>query len=174
MRHSRWGGLGIAAVVAIPLLLVLLAASLWAWLYFKGQVHEAEDARAEDRAALRAATLQTLNWASVDYREPDEFVDKVKQGATGDFLKQFEESETALRTLIRQNQSVQVPTIPKDGAALLERRGGEARVLIVMDAQVTNKSTTTPQPRQYRLQVTVTKQGGRWLTSNLEFVDATA
>jgi hypothetical protein len=39
---------------------------------------------------------------------------------------------------------------------------------------VTNRSTSTPQPRQYRLQVTVTRVGGRWLTSNLEFVDATA
>ncbi len=119
-----------------------------------------------------AATLETLSWASVDYRKIDDFVAKVKAGATGPFLQQFAQSETALRTLIRSNRSVQVPTIPKDGAALLERRGDEARVLIVMDADVTNKSTSTPQPRQYRLQVTVTKEKGRWLTSDLEFVDA--
>ena len=159
---------------ALPLLLVPLLLAVAVWVWQDRRADELENARAEDRAAVQAATLETLTWASVDHRKVDEFVEGVKKGATGTFLEQFEQSETALRTLIRQRQSVQVPTIPKDGAALLERRGGEARVLIVMDANVTNKDTTTPQPRQYRLQVTVTKVDGRWLTSNLEFVDATA
>jgi Mce-associated membrane protein len=167
-RSRRTTGLALVALL-VP---VVLTAVLW--VTQSRQVSAAEDVRAEDRAALDAATRETLNWASVDYRKVDDFVDTVKEGATGTFLQQFEQSETALRTLINQNKSVQVPTIPKDGAALLERRGNEARVLIVMDANVTNKSATTPQPRQYRLQVTVSKVDGRWLTSNLELVDATA
>jgi Mce-associated membrane protein len=168
-RSRRWTGW-----IALAALVVPVALSVAAWLVWSGRAHDAESTRTEDRAALDAATLETLNWASVDYRKADDFVTRVKQGATGKFLQQFEQSEKALRTLIRQNRSVQVPSIPKDGAALLERRGSEARVLIVMDANVTNTSTSTPQPRQYRLQVTVTKVDGRWLTSNLEFVDATA
>jgi Mce-associated membrane protein len=167
-RSRRTTGLALVALL-VP---VVLTAVLW--VTQSRQVAAAEDVRAEDRAALDAATRETLNWASVDYRKVDDFVDTVKEGATGTFLQQFQQSETALRTLINQNKSVQVPTIPKDGAALLERRGNEARVLIVMDANVTNKSATTPQPRQYRLQVTVSKVDGRWLTSNLELVDATA
>ena len=166
LRRSGW--------LALSALLVPVVAAVALWLWQARQVDDLEAARAEDRAALDAATLETLNWASVDHRKIDEFVATVKQGATGTFLQQFNQSETALRTLIRRNRSIQVPTIPKGGAALLERRGDEARVLIVMDAQVTNSSTRTPQPRQYRLQVTVTKEGGRWLTSNLEFVDAAA
>ena len=160
--------------MALVALLVPVAVAVAFWVWQSQRLDDLESQRTEDAAALRAATLETTNWASVDYRDIDGFLSRVKKGATGDFLSQFNQSETALRTLIRQNQSVQVPTIPKDGAALLERRGGEARVLIVMDANVTNKSTKTPQPRQYRLQVTVTKVDGRWLTSNLEFVDATA
>jgi Mce-associated membrane protein len=166
LRPSGW--------LALSALLIPVVAAVVLWVWQSRQVDDLEAARAEDRAALDAATLETLNWASVDHRNIDEFVSKVKDGATGVFLDQFNQSETALRTLIRRNRSVQVPTIPKDGAALLERRGDEARVLIVMDADVTNASTRTPQPRQYRLQVTVTKEKGRWLTSNLEFVDATA
>ena len=108
----------------------------------------------------------------MDYREADEYVETVEEGATGEFLKQFEESEDALRELLEANQSVQVPTIPEGGAGLLERDGDQARVLIAMDATVTNKSTKTPQPRQYRLQVTLVKEDGEWLTSGLEFIDA--
>ena len=168
-RSRRWTGW-----VALATLLVPVVLSAAAWVTLSRKASDADDAVAQDRAALDAATRETLNWASVDYRKVDDFVSRVKKGATGTFLQQFTQSEQPLRRLIQQNRSVQVPTIPKDGAALLERRGSEARVLIVMDANVTNRSTTTPQPRQYRLQVTVTRVGGRWLTSNLEFVDATA
>jgi Mce-associated membrane protein len=159
-------------VVLALLLPVLVAAGLFVWQ--DGERDAAAASAAEDRAALNAATLQTLNWASVDYRDVDSFVAKVQAGATGDFAQQFDESEDALRELIESNESVQVPTIPNGGAGLLERRDDQARVLIVMDAQVTNTSAKTPQPRQYRLQVTVSKVEGRWLTSQLEFIDEQA
>jgi Mce-associated membrane protein len=158
--------------VAVLIVPVLVAGAVWVWQ--DGERDAAAAEAAEDRAALNAATLQTLNWASVDYRDVDTFVEKVTEGATGPFLQQFQESETALRRLIGANESVQVPTIPRGGAGLLERRGDEARVLIVMDAQVTNTSSPKPQPRQYRLQVTVTKVDGQWLTSELEFIDEQA
>lgn len=159
-------------VVLALLLPVLVAAGLFVWQ--DGERDAAVASAADDRAALNAATLQTLNWASVDYRDVDSFVAKVRAGATGDFAQQFDESEDALRELIESNESVQVPTIPNGGAGLLERRDDQARVLIVMDAQVTNTSAETPQPRQYRLQVTVSKVDGRWLTSQLEFIDEQA
>ncbi len=69
---------------------------------------------------------------------------------------------------------MQVPTIPKDGAALLERRGSEARVIVAMDAAISNKRTEEPQPRQYRLQVTLQREDGRWLVTALEFIDDAA
>lgn len=159
-------------VLAVLLLLVpvLAAGGVWWW-----QHHEAADAeaeRAEDRAVLNAATLETTAWATVDYRTVDDYVAKVSAGATGAFLSQFQQNEKSLRNLLRVNKSVQVPTIPNGGVGLLERKGDAARVLIAMDAAVTNKATKKPQPRHYRLQVTLQKEGGRWLTSGLEFIDA--
>ncbi len=159
-------------VLLVLALVVPVAASAGVWQWQAAELRSAEESRDEDRAALNAATRQTLAWASVDYREADEYVATVEAGATGDFLKQFQESEDALRELLESNRSVQVPTIPEGGAGLLERNGDEARVLIAMDATVTNKSTKTPQPRQYRLQVTLVETDGEWLTSGLEFIDA--
>ncbi len=44
-------------------------------------------------------------------------------------------------------------------------------VFVAADSQVTNKSTKgKAQPRYYRLKLTMVRQGGTWLTSNLEFV----
>jgi Mce-associated membrane protein len=64
-----------------------------------------------------------------------------------------------------------VPTVPEGGVALLERDDDQARVLVAMDAAVTNKSAKRPQPRQYRLQVELTRTEGEWLISGLEFID---
>ena len=157
--------LGLALIVPVA-----AAAGVWQWQ--SRELGDAEASQAEDRDALDAATRQTLAWASVDYREADEYVATVEAGATGDFLTQFQESEDALRQLLQTNKSVQVPTIPEGGAGLMEREGDQAKVLVAMDATVTNKSTTTPAPRQYRLQVTLEQVDGEWLTSGLEFIDA--
>jgi Mce-associated membrane protein len=165
--RSRLSGVLLGLALVVP---VAAAAGVWQWQ--AAELRSAEDSQAEDRSALDAATRQTLAWASVDHREVDEYVASVEAGATGEFLKQFQESEDALRQLLESNKSVQVPTIPEGGAGLIERDGDQARALIAMDATVTNKEATTPQPRQYRLQVTLTREGDEWLTSGLEFVDA--
>ncbi len=158
--------LTLAALLVLPL---LLAAGLLAWQMT--ELDRAQDARAEDRAAVDAATALTMAWASVDYREVDDYIETVKEGATGPFLSQFENAEPFLRQTLKDNESLQVPAIPPGGAALLERREDQARVIVAMDARVSNTNTKSPQPRQYRLQVQLERDSGRWLVSGLEFID---
>jgi hypothetical protein len=43
-------------------------------------------------------------------------------------------------------------------------------LLVVADSTVSNKATPTGQRRHYRMQLELRREGGRWLTSNLEFV----
>ena len=157
------------ALVAALVLPLVLAAGLLAWQVVERE--RAEDERAEDREVVNAATALTMAWASVDHREVDAYVEEVKAGATGPFLSQFENAEPFLRQTLEDNESVQVPAIPKDGAALLERRGDQARVIVAMDARVSNKNTKRPQPRQYRLQVQLEQESGEWLVSGLEIID---
>ncbi len=157
---------------ALALLAVLLPAvsgvALWAWQ--NNEHGSAVAARDADRAAVKAATAEVLAWASVDYRKIDDYFVSVEKGATGKFLEEFKQSEKPLRSLLAENKSIQVPTIPKDGAGLLERRGDTARVVVALDASVSNTSSKSPQPRQYRLQLTLVRVDGRWLTNNLELV----
>lgn len=157
-------------LLLVALLPILLAAGLLVWQW--QQLTDLRAAEDDDRAAVEAATEVTLAWASVDHRKADDYVESVKQGATGDFLREFSASEAALRALLKDNKSVQVPTIPEDGVGLVERSGDEARVLVAMDATVDNTSVERPQPREYRMQVTVTKVDGEWLVSGMEFIDA--
>jgi Mce-associated membrane protein len=157
----------ILALLAL-LLPVALGVALWLW---QDNEHSTAAASAKaDSDAVKAATAQALTWASVDYRKTDEYFAAVEKGATGKFLQEFKQSEEPLSSLLTENKSVQVPTIPKDGAGLVERDGDTARVIVALDATVSNTSTATPQPRQYRLQLTLANVDGTWKTNNLEFV----
>jgi Mce-associated membrane protein len=171
--RSRLAGLRWGLVLAA---LVPVAAALALWLWQHDRLGDLEAAEADDRRALDAATRVTLAWATIDHTKADEYIATVQDGATGTFLSEFTEAEETLRALLEDNESVQVPTIPKDGAGLLEHKEGSdtATVLVAMDASVSNKDTEEPQPRQYRLRVTMTEVDGEWLVSNMEFIDAEA
>ena len=155
--------------VALLLLPVVAGASLYLW-----QASERDgtvEAAQRDDDAVRAAKHEVLTWASVDYQKLDDYFTQVKAGATGEFLDQFEQTESTLRQGLTENESVQVPTIPRNGVALLERTGDQARVIVAIDAVVTNLTTNgKPQPRQYRMQATMQEIDGKWLISKLEYV----
>ncbi len=158
--------------LVLSLLAVLLplavGGGVWSWQHDRHD--RAVSARDEDRAAVRAATRLVSRWATVDYRELDGYFEGVLAGATGQFKDEFDQTQQVIRDGLTSEESVQVPTIPKGGAGLLERDGDRARVVVTIDAVVTNKSTETPQPRQYRMVVTLQKVRGAWLTSKLEVV----
>jgi hypothetical protein len=171
MSTSPPPGSGLGRTLACLLAVLLLPAVAGGVLFWQHDRHEdAVAAREEDRAAVRAATQEVRTWATVDHRKLDEYFAAVEAGATGQFLGEFKQTEDVLRKGLVENESVQVPTIPKGGAGLLERQDDVARVVVALDAVVTNKSVQGPQPRQYRMQVTLRKVKGAWLTSNLEFV----
>ena len=156
----------------LAVLLPLAALALWLWQH--DRLGDLEEAQSDDRRALDAATRVTLAWGTIDHTKIEEYFETVEQGATGAFLKEFTGMEQTMRALLEKNQSVQVPTIPKDGAGILEHRVGSdtATVLVAMDTTVTHKNTDEPQQRQYRFRITVTEDDGAWKVSGLEFIDA--
>jgi len=174
---ERVPGGRLRVVLLVVALVIPVVAAAAVWISQSGRLADAEADQAADRAALDAATRETLAWATVDYRKVDDYVARVKSGATGRFLEQFTSSEKVLTALVTSNKSVQVPTIPKDGAGLIcgatERcDSGDAQALVAMDATVTNKNTKSPAPRQYRLKITLDQSGGDWKIENLEIIDA--
>lgn len=171
MSTSTSPGPGLARTLACLLAVLLLPAVAGGVLWWQHDRNEAAvAAREEDRAAVRAATREVRTWATVDYRKLDEYFEAVRAGATKQFLDEFTQTEEVLRRELVANEAVQVPSFPKGGSGLLERQGDRARVVVAFDAVVTNKTTQGPQPRQYRMQVTLEKVKGEWLTSVLEFV----
>ncbi|MEV1052005.1 hypothetical protein [Streptomyces sp. NPDC049887] len=158
-RHGR----AVPAALAVATV-VTTALSLWLGL----RVHEqrADEERRQD--ILAAARRSALNFTSLDYRHYERDSANVLKGATGDFKEQFAAQTAELTKLVAANKSVSQGQVLEAGIARADQR--TARVLVVADSKVTNSAAPEGQSRTYRLQLDLVLEGGRWLTSNVEFV----
>ncbi|GGX31245.1 hypothetical protein [Streptomyces lomondensis] len=136
------------------------------WLGFQVREQRAAEQRRQD--ILAAARQSALNFTSLDYRHYDRDSGNVLKGATGDFRKQFAAQTQELTKLVAQNKSVSEGQVLEAGLVRSDARS--ARVLVVADSKVTNTAVPKGEARTYRLQLDLVLEGGRWLTSDVEFV----
>lgn len=124
------------------------------------------DAAGQD--AVAAATQLAVNFTTLDYRTFDRDAQRVVDDATGTFKKEFSAQTGELKKLVTSNKAVSKGKVLKAG--LVSHDADSARVLLVVDADVTNAAATTPVARHYRMQVDLTRSGDQWLTDQLQFV----
>jgi Mce-associated membrane protein len=143
-----------------------LTTALAVWLGL--QVHEQRAAEQRRQDILAAARQSALNFTSLDYRHYDRDSGNVLKEATGDFKKQFAAQTQELTKLVAENKSVSEGQVLEAGIVRSDARS--ARVLVVADSKVTNTAVPEGEARTYRLQLDLVLHGGRWLTSDVEFV----
>ncbi|MFF8605788.1 hypothetical protein ACF06X_07605 [Streptomyces sp. NPDC015346] len=158
LRHR--GTVAVLGVLAVA----LTAAS--AWLGLRVYERHEEDRRNQD--ILAAARQSALNFTSLDHRHYARDSENVLNGATGDFKKQFAAQTKQLTKIVADNKSVSEGQVLDAGIARADDRS--ARVLVVADSKVTNVAAPEGTSRNYRLQLDLVREDGRWLTSNVEFV----
>lgn len=177
MRRGSGGGPARRLAVRLPrptgrALTVILAPVLALTLAVIGdlavQMHGQHQQALRDQDILSAARQEALNFTSVDYRDFSRDSNNVLSGATGDFKNQFAAQAKQLSSLVTANQSVSQGQVLDAG--IVRADGDFARVLVVADSKVTNAAAPAGQVRNYRLQLDLVLTGGRWLTSDVEFV----
>ena len=153
----------------VDLLLGALVLALVAGgLAIGAQWTEARETEQRYAAVLDAARAEALAFTTLDHRTVDEDTARVLEGATGSFKRQFEASLDQLTELATQNESVSKGTVLSAGVVSAD--ADSARVVVVADSTVSNVNTPSPQPRHYRIQMDLVRQGDEWLASDLEFV----
>lgn len=118
--------------------------------------------------AVAAATQLAVNFTTLDYRTFDRDAQRVVDDATGTFKKEFSAQTADLKKLVTSNKAVSKGKVLKAG--LVSHDADSARVILVVDADVTNTAAATPVARHYRMQVDLTRSGDQWLTDQLQFV----
>lgn len=160
-RRWRAPGLGLTLALAVVAALVLAVVL--------GRQAVQQRSVARDRTdALAAARQIAVNFSTLDYRTFDRDTARVTAEATGAFRSDFAAQAAQIKQVVVANKSVSSGQVAQ--AALVSATSSTARVLLALDATVTNTSATQPTARHYRVQLDLAKVKGRWLASQLQFV----
>lgn len=152
-----------------PVLAVVAVVALAAGGYQQSQALRRDSALQHDRrAVVAAARAEVLALTTVSSKTSDADVARLLDGATAGFKSQFQQQATAFTQALRDGQVTSTGTIASAGLQSL--KAGQAVVLVAATGTVKNKASAKGEVRNYRLQLTMTKSGGRWLVSGMEFV----
>ena len=129
----------------------------------------AEQTALEYADVTRAATAQVQAFLGIDHRKVEEQTQAVLDGATGDFKRQYADELDNLKRSARDQQSTAEATVLEVGISDVD--ASVATVFVAANTEVTSRATdgksrTVP----WRIQLDMVKEGGRWLTSGLQFV----
>lgn len=160
---SRRHGAVMGALSAAAVALITLSAVF-------GVQWSSQHAQAQSRqAALQAARQTVIDLTNLSGKNAEQDVQRLLRGTTGPFRKQF--GAKRREAFIKLLQQAHVTTTGRVVAAGIARADEDsARVLVAVDSQVTNTAVPKGQPRSYRFAVSLQRQNGKWLASNLEFV----
>ncbi len=118
---------------------------------------------------LAAATKMANAFLNVDHEEIEASIAAVESLATGDFKEQYAKSAESIIKVAQRAKSVQTGEVV--WAGLVANDEDSATVIIASTGSVSNKTTDfEPVARNYRLQIDLVLDDGRWLTSDLQFV----
>lgn len=162
LRRPKWST--IAASVAIVIILAALAGSGY-------MIKEHRDAvRQRQRAAEFAAAARqgVVTLTSLDFNNAKQGVQRILENSTGSFKDDFLKMADDFTKVVEQSKVVSQGTV--QAAAVDTMTADSAVVLVASTSEVTNAAGAKQDPRNYRLIVTVTRDGGQLKISKVEFV----
>lgn len=152
------------AIALAALLAVSVAASVTFGLLFKGKA----DAQSASAAALDTARSYAVTITTYDYRELDQNIADVLEGATGEFKDQYSGASKSLRQLIEEAKATAKGTVID--ASVKSATDDTAEVMLFVDQSVTNVGTKQPRIDRNRVLMTLERRDDRWLASGVEIL----
>jgi Mce-associated membrane protein len=141
-------------------------AGLTGWLgYQHYQSHQAEQ---QDNLFLQGARQAALNLTTISYTEAGADVARILDSTTGRFRDDFQHRSQPFIDVVNKAQSTSVGTIIDAGVQ--SEQDNEAQVLVAVNVDSTLAGTPEPEPRAWRMCVTVQRVGSGAKASNVEFV----
>ncbi|MGW0173197.1 hypothetical protein ACWDUM_05085 [Rhodococcus sp. NPDC003322] len=160
--RSRRGRLG--WVLAGLLVVALVASAVWLLI----ERNAANDRDAQRNAFVQTARQTVLNLTTIKPDTAKEDVERILAGASGEFRSEFDGREDPFVSVV---QEAGVTTVGKILEAGFESQDGNTgKVLVAARADVSTPDGTQNGPRDFRMRVTVTDDGGTMTASKVEFV----
>jgi Mce-associated membrane protein len=148
------------------LVLVVAMGGLAGWLgYQYVQNRQADQQRA---LFLQVGRQAATNLTSIDWQQADSDVQRVLDSATGAFYDQFQTRAQAFAEVVKQSKSKSVGNV--NAAAIESEEDGQAIVLVAVTVNSSNAGAPQQAPRNWRMKLTVEKDGDDAKVSNVDFV----
>ncbi|WP_430330875.1 hypothetical protein [Rhodococcus sp. ACT016] len=159
------GRRGLLAVIAAGIVVVALVAT-GGWLLYEKNAASERDAQ---RNAFEQTARQTvLNLTTIKPDTAKEDVERILAGASGEFKSEFDGREDPFVSVVKEAGVTTVGKILESG--IESENGNTAKVLVAARADVSTPDGTQNGPRDFRMRVTVTDDGGSMSASKVEFV----
>jgi Mce-associated membrane protein len=150
---------------------LLLGAVLGGALTWRTHGDRADAATRQERygAVLAAADAEVTAFVNMRFDHASESVDAVAAGATGDFRDHYVRSAAQVIRVLERHRSLMSGRVVWSGVTAISPE--RATVIAATTGTVSNTRTQgTPRGRDFRFRVSLVREGGRWLTSDIEFV----
>lgn len=151
--------------ILILVLAVALAAAAVALLIQRNHAAQRDEQR---NAFVQTARQTVLNLTTIKPDTAKEDVDRILAGASGEFKSEFDGREDPFVGVVKQAGVTTVGKILESGFE--SQDGNTATVLVAARADVSTPDGTQNGPRDFRMRVTVTDDGGTMTASKVEFV----
>lgn len=123
----------------------------------------------EQRSEFAAAAQQgVVNLMSLDFNNAQSDIQRVIDSTTGEFHDDFASSTGDFLTVMKESQVVTTATV--NATAVETMTDDSAIVLVAATSQVANSVSKQPNPRIWRLSVTVSRVGDQIKMAKVEFV----
>ncbi|OJZ72190.1 hypothetical protein BRW65_17015 [Mycobacterium paraffinicum] len=162
VRLPSWSVAWKAAVI------VLICAFVAASGYMMWERHETSERNQRTASFIAGARQGVVNMFSMDFNRAKEDVQRVIDSSTGQFRDDFQQRAKDFTTVVEQSKVVTQGTV--NAAAVQSMDGNSALVLVAASSRISNAAGAKDEPRNWRLKVTVTDDGGQYKMSKLEFV----
>ena len=181
LRRVRGNVLLYVVAMAAAALVVVLAVLLWRELSDEGTpavlpragvvpLDEAPDEEQERFAAvIDSATDEATAFVNIRYDDAQASIEAVMAGATGTFREQYAKSTEEVIRILEENKSIMEGEVLWTGVVAVDP--DSATVVVATTGTASNVQTENkPVARNFRLQLDLVLEEGRWLTSDLQFV----
>src|ERR1700736_5574843 len=138
---------GVATVVTV--------AALAGWLGFRA--YQAHQWQAERSQFLQAARQGAGNLTTIDWQQADRDVQRILDGASGQFYDDFAKRSQPFIDVVKKSQSTTVGTVTEAG--LESQSADSAQVLVAVTVTTSNAGAPQPDPHGWRLRIAVQHVG---------------
>ncbi len=164
LRRPKWSTL--AASLAILVILGALAGSG----YMIKKHHDAVQQRQRAAEFVAAARQGVVTLTSLDFNNAKQGVQRILENSTGSFKDDVLKMADDFTKVVEQSKVVSQGSVQAAAVELDSMTKDSAVVLVASTSEVTNAAGAKQDPRNYRLIVTVARDGGQLKISKVEFV----